>query len=298
MGSKDLFFSFGFLRLEINFMEPSLYICATPIGNLEDITLRVLKTLNEVDLIAAEDTRNTLRLLNHFDIKTSMTSYHEFNKFDKAYELVDKMKSGTKIALVTDAGTPAISDPGEVIVRLALEAGLTVTSLPGACAAVTALSMSGQKTRRFAFEAFLPPDKKERAEILETLKKEYRTTIIYEAPHHLKATLNELLKNLGDRSLTICREISKIHEEVRLTTLSEAIEYYSQNEPRGEFVLCLAGADKEADKQAEKESWEKLSIEEHMKLYLGQGMDKKDAMKQVAKDRMVSKREIYNALIK
>ena len=190
-------------------MQGKLYLCATPIGNLEDITLRVLRTLQEVDLIAAEDTRNSIKLLNHFDIKTPMTSYHEFNKIEKAHQLVEKMQSGTNIALITDAGTPGISDPGEELVKIAYEAGIEVTSLPGAAACITALTLSGLSTRRFAFEAFLPYDKKERAQILENLRNETRTIIIYEAPHHLKKTLKECREYLGNRNMTVCKELTK-----------------------------------------------------------------------------------------
>ncbi len=276
----------------------TLYLCATPIGNLEDITFRVLKTLKEVDLIAAEDTRNTIKLLNHFEIKTPMTSYHEYNKIEKAKYLVEKMISGTDIALVTDAGTPGISDPGEEIVKQAYEAGLTVTSLPGACACVTALTLSGLSTRRFCFEAFLPVDKKERRAILDSLKTETRTIIVYEAPHHLKATLSELYSYLGDRKITFCKELTKLHETVRQMTLGQAIEYYEQTPPKGEYVMVIEGiSHKELEKQSIQE-WEKITIQEHMDIYLSQGMDKKSSMKQVALDRGIPKREVYNALLK
>lgn len=276
----------------------TLYLCATPIGNLEDITFRVLKTLKEVDLIAAEDTRNTIKLLNHFEIKTPMTSYHEYNKIEKAKYLVEKMINGTDIALVTDAGTPGISDPGEEIVKQAYEAGLTVTSLPGACACVTALTLSGLSTRRFCFEAFLPVDKKERRAILDSLKTETRTIIIYEAPHHLKATLSELYSYLGDRKITFCKELTKLHETVRQMNLSQAIEYYEQTPPKGEYVMVIEGiSHKELEEQSIQE-WEKITIQEHMDIYLSQGMDKKSSMKQVALDRGIPKREVYNALLK
>lgn len=275
----------------------TLYLCATPIGNLEDITLRVLRTLQEVDLIAAEDTRNTLKLLNHFEINTPMTSYHEYNKYDKTALLVQKLLEGTSIALVTDAGTPGISDPGEEIVRQAYQAGVTVTSLPGACACITALTLSGLSTRRFAFEAFLPHDKKERRALLQQLKTETRTIIIYEAPHHLRNTLAELLAALGNRSITLCRELTKLHETVQLSTLEEAIRHYSSNDPRGEYVLVLEGvAQAELDAQA-RTAWEKFTLPEHMQYYLDKGMTKKEAMKQVATDRDVPKREIYQALL-
>ena len=277
----------------------TLYLCATPIGNLEDITYRVLRTLKEVDLIAAEDTRNSIRLLNHFEIKTPMTSYHEYNKIDKAYQLVAKMREGKNIALITDAGTPGISDPGEDIVRICYEEGIPVTSLPGAAACITALTMSGLPTRRFAFEAFLPMDKKEHQAVLEELKTETRTIIIYEAPHHLVRTLQELSDTLGgDRRLTICRELTKRHEEKLQMTLADSLSYYEVNEPRGEYVLIIAGRSREEMKKEEQAGWEALSLEEHMAHYESQGIDRKEAMKRVAKDRGVSKRDIYQALLK
>lgn len=277
----------------------TLYLCATPIGNLEDITYRVLRTLKEVDLIAAEDTRNSIRLLNHFEIKTPMTSYHEYNKIDKAYQLVAKMREGKNIALITDAGTPGISDPGEDIVRICYEEGIPVTSLPGAAACITALTMSGLPTRRFAFEAFLPKDKKEHQAVLEELKTETRTIIIYEAPHHLVRTLQELSDALGgDRRLTICRELTKRHKEKLQMTLADSLSYYEVNEPRGEYVLIIAGRSREEMKKEEQAGWEALSLEEHMAHYESQGIDRKEAMKRVAKDRGVSKRDIYQALLK
>lgn len=277
----------------------TLYLCATPIGNLEDITYRVLRTLKEVDLIAAEDTRNSIRLLNHFEIKTPMTSYHEYNKIDKAYQLVAKMREGKNIALITDAGTPGISDPGEDIVRICYEEGIPVTSLPGAAACITALTMSGLPTRRFAFEAFLPKDKKEHQAVLEELKTETRTIIIYEAPHHLVRTLQELHDTLGgDRRLTICRELTKRHEEKLQMTLADSLSYYEVNEPRGEYVLIIAGRSREEMKKEEQAGWEAFSLEEHMAHYESQGIDRREAMKRVAKDRGVSKRDIYQALLK
>lgn len=277
----------------------TLYLCATPIGNLEDITYRVLRTLKEVDLIAAEDTRNSIRLLNHFEIKTPMTSYHEYNKIEKAYQLVAKMREGKNIALITDAGTPGISDPGEDIVRICYEEGIPVTSLPGAAACITALTMSGLPTRRFAFEAFLPKDKKEHQAVLEELKTETRTIIIYEAPHHLVRTLQELHDILGgDRRLTICRELTKRHEEKLQMTLTDSLSYYEVNEPRGEYVLIIAGRSREEMKKEEQAGWGALSLEEHMAHYESQGIDRKEAMKRVAKDRGVSKRDIYQALLK
>lgn len=279
-------------------MAGTLYLCATPIGNLEDITYRVLRTLKEVDLIAAEDTRNSIKLLNHFDIQTPMTSYHEFNKIEKAYQLVGKLKEGKNIALITDAGTPGISDPGEDIVRICYEEGIEVTSLPGAAACITALTMSGRPTRRFAFEAFLPKDKKERNSVLEELKDETRTIIIYEAPHHLLKTIKELMDVLGDRELTVCRELTKKHEEKIQTTFSSLLSYYEDKEPRGEYVLVICGKSREEIVKEQQSAWEEMSIEEHMAHYENQGIDHKEAMKLVAKDRGVSKRDIYQYLVK
>ena len=279
-------------------MAGKLYLCATPIGNLEDITYRVVRTLNEVDLIGAEDTRNSIKLLNHFDIKTPMTSYHEFNKYDKAKQLVEMMKEGKSIAIIADAGTPGISDPGEEVVRQCFEAGIQVTSLPGPAACITALTMSGQKTRRFCFEAFLPKDKKEKVAVLEELKNETRTIIIYEAPHRLARTLKELRETLGNRQLTLCRELTKKYEEADKTTIDQAIEKYNEKEPRGEYVLVIEGKSQEEIQEENKQKWESMTIEEHMEYYISQGNDKKSAMKLVAKDRGVSKRDIYNQLIK
>ena len=279
-------------------MAGKLYLCATPIGNLEDITYRVVRTLNEVDLIGAEDTRNSIKLLNHFDIKTPMTSYHEFNKYDKAKQLVEMMKEGKNIAIITDAGTPGISDPGEEVERQCFEAGIQVTSLPGPAACITALTMSGQKTRRFCFEAFLPKDKKEKVAVLEELKNETRTIIIYEAPHRLARTLKELRETLGNRQLTLCRELTKKYEEADKTTIDQAIEKYNEKEPRGEYVLVIEGKSQEEIQEENKQKWESMTIEEHMEYYISQGNDKKSAMKLVAKDRGVSKRDIYNQLIK
>lgn len=278
-------------------MQGRLYLCATPIGNLEDITLRVLRVLREVDLIAAEDTRNSIKLLNHFNIKTPMTSYHEYNKIEKAYQLVEKMRQGQNIALITDAGTPGISDPGEELVRICQESGISVTSLPGPAACITALTMSGLPTRRFAFEAFLPKDKKERARILSSLEQETRTIVLYEAPHHLKKTLEELWKALGDRNITLCRELTKKYETAFPTTISGAIAYYEKQEPRGEFVLVIQGKDQKQLIKEQQESWETLSLEEHMQHYENQGMNRKEAMKQVAKDRGISKRDVYGKLL-
>jgi 16S rRNA (cytidine1402-2'-O)-methyltransferase len=275
----------------------TLYLCATPIGNLEDMTWRAVRILQEVDLIAAEDTRNSIKLLNHFDIHTPMTSYHEYNKIEKGRALVKRLLEGTNIALITDAGTPGISDPGEELVRMCQEAGVPVTSLPGACACVTALTISGLPTRRFCFEAFLPTDKKERRAVLEELKEETRTTIIYEAPHRLVKTLKELLEELGNRRLTICRELTKKHETAFATTLQDAVIFYEQQEPKGECVLVLEGRSRASMEEEKQKGFQEMSLSEHMKIYEDQGMDRKEAMKQVAKDRGVGKREIYQALL-
>lgn len=277
-------------------MAGKLYLCTTPIGNLGDMTPRVVETLNMVDVIAAEDTRNSIKLLNHFDIHTPMTSYHEYNKVEKAYQLIGQMQNGQNIALITDAGTPAISDPGEVLVRMCHEQGITVTSLPGPAACITALTLSGLSTRRFCFEGFLPADKKEKAYVLKELQNESRTMILYEAPHHLVRTLEELHETLGERRITLCRELTKKFETIFPTTLEQALEYYKTEEPRGEYVLVLEGKSLEEKRQEEISSWENMSIEEHMAYYENQGMDEKAAMKQVAKDRGVGKREIYQYL--
>ena len=278
-------------------MAGTLYLCATPIGNLGDMTPRVVETLRNVDIIAAEDTRNSLKLLTHFEIHTPMTSYHEYNKVEKAHALIAKMAQGQDVALITDAGTPAISDPGEVLVKLCHEAGIHVTSLPGAAACITALTLSGLSTRRFSFEGFLPPDKKERAEVLEECRDESRTMIFYEAPHHLKKTLQELHTALGDRRVTLCRELTKKFETVMPTTLQGALDFYEANEPRGEYVLVLEGRSREEKRQEARENWLEMPVEEHVALYERQGMDRKDAIKQAAKDRGVSKRDIYQALL-
>jgi 16S rRNA (cytidine1402-2'-O)-methyltransferase len=278
-------------------MQGKLYLCATPIGNLEDITYRVLRTLKEVDLIAAEDTRNSIKLLNHFDIHTPMTSYHEYNKIEKAEVLIRKMQEGTNIALITDAGTPGISDPGEDLVRMCYEAGIEVTSLPGPVACITALTLSGLPTRRFAFEAFLPSDKKERQAVLSELVNETRTIILYEAPHRLLKTLNELLETLGNRKMTLCRELTKKHETAFASTIEDILKFYETQDPKGECVLVIEGKSREELVQEERARFEEMTIEEHMDLYLKQGMDKKEAMKAVAKDRGVSKRDIYQALL-
>lgn len=275
-----------------------LYLCATPIGNLEDMTFRCIRVLKEADVIAAEDTRNSIKLLNHFEIKTPMTSYHEFNKVEKARVLVEKLLKGETVALITDAGTPGISDPGEELVRQCIEAGIKVTPVPGAAACINALIMSGMPTRRFCFEAFLPSDKKEKVDVLEQLKAEQRTIIIYEAPHRLLRTLTELESALGGmRKIAVCKELTKRHETVYRDTISGALGYYTANEPKGEYVLVIEGRSPKELLEEKRAAWDDMSIEEHFNMYVSQGMDKKDAMKLVAKDRGVSKRDIYNALL-
>lgn len=278
-------------------MSGKLFLCATPIGNLEDITFRVLRTLKEVDVIAAEDTRNSIKLLNHFEIKTPMTSYHEYNKIEKGRYLVELMRQGQQVALITDAGTPGISDPGEELVAMCHEAGIPVTSLPGPAACITALTISGLSTRRFAFEAFLPSDKKEKAAVLEELKDETRTTILYEAPHRLVRTLEELYQALGERRVTVCRELTKKHETAFLTTLSGALAYYQENDPKGECVIVMEGRSRKDMEEEKQQQWETMPLEEHMKIYENQGMSRKEAMKAVAKDRGVSRRDIYQQLL-
>lgn len=278
-------------------MSGRLYLCATPIGNLEDITLRALRVLKEADLIAAEDTRNSIKLLNHFDIHTPMTSYHEYNKIEKGHILVQKMLNGESIALITDAGTPGISDPGEELAAMCHEAGIKVTSIPGPAACIAALTLSGLPTRRFCFEAFLPADKKERREILQELTNETRTIILYEAPHRLVKTLEELLGQLGDRKATLCRELTKKHEHVFLSTLGQLLDHYKTEAPRGECVLVIEGKSRKELKEEAVKVWEEMSLQEHMAFYESQGVDRKDAMKKVAKDRGVSKREIYQKLL-
>lgn len=278
-------------------MSGTLYLCATPIGNLEDMTFRCVRILKEVDLIAAEDTRNSIKLLNHFDIHTPMTSYHEYNKIAKAHTLIEHLENGEDIALITDAGTPGISDPGEELVAMCQEAGITVTAVPGAAACITALTISGLSTRRFAFEAFLPTDKKERQAVLNELMEETRTMIIYEAPHRLVRTLGLLLATLGDRRIRICRELTKKHETVFATTISAAVEYYKEQEPKGECVLVIEGKSRQEQIEEERQKWEEMSIQEHMDYYMDQGIQKKEAMKLVAKDRGVGKRDIYQALL-
>ena len=278
-------------------MAGTLYLCATPIGNLEDMTLRAIRILKEVDLIAAEDTRNSIKLLNHFEIKTPMTSYHEYNKIEKGHKLVEKLLSGEDIALITDAGTPGISDPGEELVQMCREAGVSVTAVPGAAACITALTISGLSTRRFAFEAFLPTDKKERQAVLKELQEETRTIVLYEAPHRLVKTLGVLKDTLGNRNIRVCRELTKRHETVYEATLEEALAYYEANEPKGECVLVIEGKSREEIREEEQARWGEMSLNEHMAYYEKQGIDRKEAMKCVAKDRGLSKRDVYKALL-
>lgn len=278
-------------------MEGKLFLCATPIGNLEDITLRVLDTLKEVELIAAEDTRHSIKLLNHFEIRTPMTSYHEFNKIEKAAELVQRMKAGVNVALITDAGTPAISDPGEELVRQCHQAGIVVTSLPGPAACITALTVSGLFTRRFCFEGFLPSAKKDRALVLEGLKSETRTIILYEAPHHIVKTCRELYETLGNKKITLCRELTKKFETITPTTLADALESFELHPPKGEYVIVMEGVSFEEIEMERIRSFETMTIEEHMNSYLDKGMDRKEAMKSVAKDRGIPKREVYQYLL-
>lgn len=278
-------------------MQGILYLCGTPIGNLEDMTFRAVRVLKEVDLIAAEDTRNSIHLLNHFEIKTPMTSYHEYNKIDKAYYLVNKMKAGENIALITDAGMPGISDPGEDLVRICYEEGIEVTALPGATASITALTLSGLSTRRFVFEAFLPKDKKQRGQVLDMLKTETRTIIIYEAPHHLKATLKLLFDTLGNRRITITRELTKKFETIVQTTIEESISYYDKEKPRGEYALVIEGLDPKKLIEEKQQEWKQMTLNEHMAHYENQGYDRKEAMRQVGKDRGISKRDVYQELL-
>lgn len=278
-------------------MAGMLYLCATPIGNLEDITLRVLDTLRNVDIIAAEDTRNSIKLLNHFQIKTAMTSYHEYNKVEKAHYLIGQMQEGKSVALITDAGTPAISDPGETLVELCQQTGIKVTSLPGPAACITALTLSGLSTRRFCFEGFLPSDKKEKKAVLEELAEESRTIILYEAPHHLRKTLEELRNALGNRRITICRELTKKFETIMPMMMEEALEFYEENEPRGEYVLVIQGKSLEEKKREAALEWMEMSIGEHMQYYEEQGVERKEAMKMVAKDRGIGKRDVYRMLL-
>ncbi len=277
-------------------MAGTVYLCATPIGNLEDISLRVLHILKTVDFIAAEDTRHTLQLLNHFHIATPMTSYHEHNKQTKGKKLLERVENGEHMALVTDAGMPGISDPGADFVKLCYEKEIPLTVVPGASAVITALVLSGLDTRRFVFEGFLSSEKKQRRMILQTLQKEHRTIVLYEAPHRLLHTLEELSDALGEqRTVAVIKELTKKYEQVRKDTIKGQIDYYSQNPPKGEFVLVIEGFSLEEQKKQQQQGWQALSVLEHIQQYTKKGMTEKEAMKQAAKDRGVSKREIYAA---
>ena len=280
-------------------MEGKIYLVATPIGNLSDISMRAIETLKNVDIIACEDTRNTIRLLNHFEIKGHLTSYHEYNKIDKAYELCEKVKEGNNIAFVSDAGMPAISDPGYELVDIAYKEGLEVTVVPGASAVVSALAISGISSRRFAFEGFLPADKNEKKEILTELSQESRTLILYEAPHRLLKTLKELFEYMGDRNIAIVREITKLHEEVLRGKLADIIADYESEKIaiRGEYVLVIEGKSLLEKREERQKSFEEISIREHYEKYIAEGMDKKEAMKAVAKDRGIQKRDVYKELL-
>lgn len=274
-----------------------LYLVATPIGNLEDITLRALKTLKEVDLIAAEDTRQALKLLNHFEIKKPLVSYYEHNKKSKGNYLINEMLAGKSIALVSDAGTPGISDPGEDIVKLCIENEINVIPVPGAVAAVSGLIVSGLPTGRFVFEGFLPMNKRQRKERIQEIKDETRTMVFYEAPHKLVYTLKDLYETLGNRNIVLARELTKKFEEIIRCTFSEAIEKYDKEPPRGEYVLIVEGKDEGELSMQKKKEWDALSIKEHYEMYIKEGLDKKEAMKKVASDRGLSRRDIYNSLI-
>ncbi len=273
----------------------TLYLVGTPIGNLEDITYRAVRTLSEVDLIAAEDTRHSLHLLNHLKIKKPLISYHDNNRISRASELLDKLKDGTNIALISDAGMPGISDPGEELVALAVSQGISVTAVPGCSASVTSLILSGLPTGRFAFEGFLPQKPKDRVKFLESIKYEERTIIFYEGPHRVKKTLEDILEVFGDRRCGVLRELTKIHEEAIRGTLSEALTYFTDNEPRGEFAIVVEGSQKKASDNL-KPDFSGLALEEHVKYYMEQGYERMDAMKLTAKDRGLSKRDVYGLL--
>lgn len=275
-------------------MSGILYLCATPIGNLGDISARCLEILREADMIAAEDTRRTLQLLNHFEISKPLISYHEHNKREKGEYLTGLLQEGRNIALVSDAGTPAISDPGEDLVRLCIDRDIAVTSIPGPVAAVNALILSGISPRRFAFEGFLSVNKRHRSEHLESLKKDSHTLIFYEAPHKLKDTLKDMGRVFGgERQIALARELTKIHEEVLRMTIAEASAYYAENTPRGEYVLIVEGA--AVSEEPEAQWWNALSQQEHVQHYISRGVDSKEAIKLTAKDRNLPKREIYQA---
>ena len=280
-------------------MADKIYLVATPIGNLSDMSMRAIDTLKNVDIIACEDTRNTIRLLNHFEIKGHLTSYHEYNKIDKAYELCEKVKEGKNIAFVSDAGMPAISDPGYELCEIAYKEGIEVTIIPGASAVVSALAISGISSRRFCFEGFLPTDKNEKKEILTELSQESRTIILYEAPHRLLKTLKELFEYLGNRNISIVRELTKLHEEVLKGNLEAIIADYEAEKivVRGEYVLVIEGKSLLKKREERQKSFEEISIKEHYEKYISEGMDKKEAMKAVAKDRGIQKREVYKELL-
>lgn len=274
-------------------MNGKLYLCATPIGNLGDVSARCLEVLESVDLVAAEDTRRTLQLLNHFEISKPLTSYHEHNKREKGGYIISLLKDGKNVALVSDAGTPAISDPGEDLVGLCIENGIEATSIPGPVAGINALILSGLPTRRFAFEGFLSVNKRHRKEHLAGVKNDTHTLIFYEAPHKLKNTLADMRSVFGaDRKIALARELTKVHEEVMRCTIGEAVEYYSENNPRGEYVLVIEGA-REAETE-EEAFWDNLSITEHVEKYIAEGMSSKDAVKKAAEDRGLPKRDVYN----
>lgn len=274
-------------------MNGKLYLCATPIGNLGDVSARCLEVLESVDLVAAEDTRRTLQLLNHFEISKPLTSYHEHNKREKGGYIISLLKDGKNVALVSDAGTPAISDPGEDLVGLCIENGIEATSIPGPVAGINALILSGLPTRRFAFEGFLSVNKRHRREHLAGVKDDTHTLIFYEAPHKLKNTLADMADVFGaNRKIALARELTKVHEEIIRCTIGEAVEYYSENNPRGEYVLVIEGA-KETETE-EEAFWDKLSITEHVEKYIAEGMSSKDAVKKAAEDRGLPKRDVYN----
>jgi 16S rRNA (cytidine1402-2'-O)-methyltransferase len=270
-----------------------LYLVPTPIGNLKDITLRALEVLNAVDVIAAEDTRQSLKLLNHFNIKKSLISYHQHNEQGRSEHIVEKLKSGLNVAIISDAGTPGISDPGSVIAAKCIQEGIAFEVLPGATAITTALVYSGLDTTKFLFRGFLPRENKDRRPILEELRPRTETLIFYEAPHRLLDTLEFLKEGLGNRKISICRELTKLHEEILRLSLEESISHYKENSPRGEYVLVVEGKREEEIEQEEKAKWEYLSIEEHIKRYIDEGLSKKDALKKVAKDRDLPKSEVY-----
>lgn len=270
-----------------------LYLCATPIGNLEDITFRCVRILGEVDIIAAEDTRQTVKLLKHYEIHKPLISYHEHNKFDKGRELVEILRSGKSIALVSDAGMPAISDPGEDLVRLCVENDIEVIPIPGPSASLSALIVSGLPTARFCFEGFLPVNNKERKERLKKLSAETRTIILYEAPHRLTDTLEDILEQLGNRQISVSREITKKFEETIRADVKSVIEIFGERSIKGEFVIVVEGINEKELIDIELKKWDNISIEDHIKLYMGQGMDKKEAIKKVAEDRKLPKKEIY-----